>query len=105
MGFSCNYRCSFCYQPCHAGNEMPEMIWESRLLNLYDTVEEIVLQGGEPTILSNCIELRDMLLNYARIPKFSLVTNGSRLDDSWQQVMAQRFTFKYFNQRGLERSL
>lgn len=91
MGYQCNYRCTFCYQvDFSAQQNMDEVIWRERLRGLYPTLKSAFLQGGEPTIMKNCIGLRDLLVEEHPHVKLGIVTNGLRLDQAWTDVMLRQ---------------
>lgn len=91
MGHQCNYRCTFCYQVDFSSKQnMREVIWKERLRKVYEVVRHVELQGGEPTIMKNCIGLRDLLLERYPHVTLGVTTNAFRLDESWIAAMVSR---------------
>lgn len=88
MGYQCNYRCTFCYQvDFSAKQNMDERIWREALRPIYPALKTAFLQGGEPTIMRNCIGFRDMMVKEHPSVKLGTVTNGLRFDDEWADIM------------------
>lgn len=88
MGYQCNYRCTFCYQvDFSAKQNMEETIWRDRLRALYPTLKTVHLQGGEPTIMKNCIGMRDLLTSEYPHIKLGITTNGLKFDEKWTEAM------------------
>jgi len=88
MGYQCNFRCTFCYQvDFSARQNMEERIWREHLRPLYPTLKSVFIQGGEPTIMKNCIGLRDLLIEEYPQIKIGMVTNGMKFDERWQDAM------------------
>ncbi|MGH3823827.1 MAG: radical SAM protein [Pseudonocardiaceae bacterium] len=92
----CNYRCSFCFQP-NFRDDLPEHIWREKLVPLYPGLEEVVLHGGEPTLVPVFREFSELICEQNDRVQFSIFTNGYRFDDYWSALMAERGRFVNFS--------
>lgn len=90
MGSECNIRCAMCYQRTYdPADNMPVDIYKKYLLPLYPYLKRIVIQGGEPTVMSNCRELVQFVDQFPNI-RFAFRTNGVCVDDFWMGVFMER---------------
>jgi len=101
MGYQCNYRCTFCYQvDFSAKQNMEEHIWREKLRPVYPTIKSAFLQGGEPTIMKNCLGFRDLMMEEYPNVKLGIVSNGLRFDKTWAQVMLDQGYMVQFSLNG-----
>lgn len=97
MGLQCNARCVMCYQTdFSAKRNMPAEIYREHLLPLYPHIRSVKIQGGEPTIMSNCRDLAGFLRRFENI-RYSLTTNGIHLDGFWLDSIAAQGGFINFS--------
>jgi len=92
----CNYRCAFCFQP-NFRDDLPAEIWRHTLAPLYPTVENVVLHGGEPTLVPSFREFCELVRGQNGRVRFSMFTNGYRFDDYWSDLMVERGRFVNFS--------
>jgi len=101
MGYQCNYRCTFCYQvDFSAKQNMEDFVWREALKPVYPTIKSVFLQGGEPTIMKNCIGFRDLMLEEYPHVKLGIVSNGLRFDEQWARAMLDRGYLVQFSLNG-----
>ena len=87
MGQQCNVRCSMCYQTdFRPSTKMPEALWRERLAPAYRFAKQLVLAGGEPTVMSNCRSLVEWALRDFPDLRFVMVTNGILLRGFWEEA-------------------
>lgn len=87
MGLQCHAQCIMCYQGhFSAKDNMPAVVYREHLAGLYPYVKHVKIQGGEPTIMSNC---KDLVLFLRKFPgiKISLITNGVCIDEFWMETI------------------
>ncbi|WP_344967425.1 radical SAM protein [Streptosporangium fragile] len=92
----CNYRCAFCFQP-NFRDDLPEHIWREKLTPLYPGLENVVLHGGEPTLVPAFREFCELINGRNDRVRFSLFTNGYKFDGYWAALMAGRGRFVNFS--------
>ncbi|MFH1011699.1 MAG: radical SAM protein, partial [bacterium] len=98
LGQQCNVRCSMCYQTDFSpATKLPDIVWKERLRLAYPMAERLTLQGGEPTILSNCRELLEMMLREYPHMKLLTVTNGILFNGLWEEAFLQQGAFLNFS--------
>lgn len=86
MGQQCNVRCSMCYQTDFSvGTKLPEIVWKEHLQPVYPHLRSITMQGGEPTIMANCSELLQMIVNNHPHILLDTVTNGVLWQGLWEE--------------------
>ncbi|MBX3730871.1 MAG: radical SAM protein [Candidatus Sumerlaeia bacterium] len=101
MGYQCNYRCTFCYQvDFSAKQNMIDVVWREKLRPVYPTIKSAFLQGGEPTIMKNCIGFRDLMVEEYPHVRLGVVTNGLRFDETWAQIMLDHGYLVQFSLNG-----
>lgn len=90
MGQQCNVRCSMCYQTDFSPRlNMPESLWNYKLQPLYSIAQRLVI-GGEPTIMSNCRGLLEMVGRDHRHLKVDMVTNGIAFSGFWDSFFLRQ---------------
>jgi MoaA/NifB/PqqE/SkfB family radical SAM enzyme len=91
VGNECNQRCIYCYQEDQrAGHNIPDFIWQDRLLPVYPHLKSINIIGGEPTIMNGVKRMLDFLeKNFPHI-KLTTISNGQRFDGFWQDCFVTR---------------
>jgi MoaA/NifB/PqqE/SkfB family radical SAM enzyme len=90
MGEQCNVRCTMCYQTDFSPkNNMPRAIYAEKLASVYAHLRMVKIQGGEPTIMRNCRELAEILMDHLQVG-ISMSTNGSRLEGFWREAVLGR---------------
>jgi len=82
LGTPCNCRCSMCYQT-EFRTLMKPAHYETALRPLFPYLHEVILQGGEPTILPQTRSFAHLVLEANPGVRFSLFTNGQRFDEGW----------------------
>jgi len=89
MGNQCNQKCVFCYQEhLSARDNVTEALWKGKLRPVYDYLDDIVIIGGEPTIMQNVKDMVEFLRPFDI--KISFITNGKKFDGYWQDVFVER---------------
>ena len=79
-GYSCNYRCSFCYQDTYKGQWISQDELEQKLNNLpipNSQVEYVTVMGGEAMCDPEAMKKLEYIARRFRGKKLSLTTNGS----------------------------
>lgn len=106
MGKQCNVRCAMCYQTDFSpSSKMPDRIWKDRLAPVYPTARTLTLSGGEPTVLSNCRALIELVLrNHAHL-HLNTVTNGILFKGFWEEAFLQQGAFLNFSLNAIEPEL
>jgi MoaA/NifB/PqqE/SkfB family radical SAM enzyme len=96
MGMQCNVRCDMCFQT-EFGPKMKiaDFIWKKELLPVYPIAEELLLIGGEPTVLPNCRELLEMVLRDYPGLSLTTATNGILFRGIWEEAFLRQD--KYLN--------
>jgi GTP 3',8-cyclase len=89
LGTACNHRCIMCYQKDFS-TKMNEIVYKERLLPVYPYLQDLTLQGGEPTILKEVREMADLVLSINNNVKLSMVTNGHKFNEYWQNIFKER---------------
>lgn len=92
----CNYRCGFCFQP-NFHDDLPEVVWKEKLLPVYPGLTELVLHGGEPTIVPAFVEFCDLVCSINSQATISLFTNGYRFGRYWSDLVLARGGFVNFS--------
>lgn len=78
LGRQCNVRCEFCYQTSFSPkDDLPTQTLQTHLLPFLGSVQRIIIQGGEPTVMKGCKMLREKLVEDDFRGEVSFVTNGS----------------------------
>ncbi len=95
-GRACNQRCRMCYQQDFR-RELAPVIWQERLAPLYPHLGQVLLQGGEPTVLRSAWELTELLGRRAPQVRLGIMTNGLRFDDRWQETWMKRGYLVHFS--------
>lgn len=85
MGYQCNLRCKMCFQKDYS-QKMDSKIWQEKLLPIYPTLEKIIIQGGEPTVIQDTKKIIDLALKINPSIKFGTMTNGLLFDQYWQNL-------------------
>lgn len=86
MGQQCNVRCSMCYQTDFSTKtKLPDVAWKEHLQPVYQHLQSITMQGGEPTILPNCRELVQMIVRDYPHVTLDTVTNGVLWNGIWEE--------------------
>ncbi len=96
MGLACNYRCRMCYQTDFSKKLDPD-IYLNSLKGIYQNIEEIIIQGGEPTIMAGARELIGFLTSRYENMKISTFTNGYLFDGWWRETFAKNGGFVNFS--------
>ncbi len=91
MGMQCNVRCAMCFQTdFRPSSRLPEIIWKEKLLPAYNAARELVIIGGEPTVLPNCRELLQMVLEKFPPLRLTTATNGIRFSGLWEDAFLRQ---------------
>src|SRR5208283_2459398 len=84
FGEACNIRCAMCNNPQnHAANPIlldPKVVIRNVDVTPFMT---IMLRGGEPLVLRQCLEYMDYLEEIGK--RYTILTNGILIDDSRAQ--------------------
>ena len=96
LGTPCNCRCSMCYQTDFR-TLMEPALYETALRALFPHLREIVLQGGEPTILPQTRRFADLALRENPEVRFALFTNGQRFDAEWAAFFRDHGSYVNFS--------
>jgi len=96
LGNQCNYRCKMCGQK-DFNQEMNPIIYKKRLVSCYPYLKEIILQGGEPTVVPKTKEFIEFLLKKNPKIKFGIMTNGYMFDNFWIQKFIKHGSFVNFS--------
>ena len=96
LGTPCNCRCSMCYQTDFR-TAMDPAIYETALRPLFPHLREIILQGGEPTILPQTRRFADRVLQANPQIRFALFTNGQRFDAEWTEFFLAHGSYVNFS--------
>ncbi len=97
MGLVCNVRCVMCYQRDFSSRRnMPSEIFTQHLRELYPKVRTVKIQGGEPTIMANCRQFARLARAWPGM-RLSVVTNGVRVSDFWQQTFLEQGQLVHFS--------
>ena len=96
LGTPCNCRCSMCYQTDFR-SVMDPAILETSLSPLFPHLREIILQGGEPTILPQTRRFADRALQANPQVRFALFTNGQRFDAEWTEFFLEHGSYVNFS--------
>jgi len=88
LSLKCNQRCRMCYQADFHRDLDPE-ICRRKLLPVYPHLEEIILQGGEPTAIAGTRPFMDFVLGINSRVRFSLMTNGMLFDRGWAELFCR----------------
>ncbi|MBK6910336.1 MAG: radical SAM/SPASM domain-containing protein [bacterium] len=87
MGQQCNVRCSMCYQTSFSPKDkLDDIVWKEKLLDAYAVIESITMQGGEPTVLPNCLELVRIITRDFPHVTLDTVTNGLMWNGEWEDA-------------------
>jgi MoaA/NifB/PqqE/SkfB family radical SAM enzyme len=90
MGLQCNTRCAMCYQTDFSKkSDMPQVIYKQHLSELYPHLQQVKIQGGEPTIMSNCAEFARLVRPFENI-KLIIATNGVNVSEFWMEVFSRQ---------------
>ena len=82
LSLKCNQRCRMCYQTDYSRELDPSVVYH-KLLPVYPHLEEIILQGGEPTVIPQTREFAEFVLRINPRVRFSVMTNGILFDEEW----------------------
>lgn len=82
LSLKCNQRCRMCYQADFRRELDPDIIYK-KLLPVYPYLEEIILQGGEPTAIADTWPFLKFAVGVNPRIRFSLLTNGVLFDRTW----------------------
>ena len=96
LGTSCNCRCAMCYQTDFR-SALDPAIYETALRPLFPHLREIILQGGEPTILPQTRRWADLALRENPAIRFAMFTNGQRFGPEWTSFFVARGSFVHFS--------
>ena len=83
VGQKCNQQCLMCTSRDDDKGIHPD-IYRHHLQPLYEHIEEVVIQGGEPTIITEAAECMDTILATNSAVRFSIMTNGKAFDENWR---------------------
>lgn len=96
LGTSCNCRCAMCYQTDFR-SALDPAIYETALRPLFPHLREIILQGGEPTIMPQTRRWADLALRENPAIRFAMFTNGQRFGPEWTSFFVTRGSFVHFS--------
>jgi len=87
VGIYCNIRCVMCYQNSkreRCGNSPSQALSADLLVEQIDfgSLSDVVLQGGEPTVIPEAMKLFYYISNMKPPPHVNLITNGLVLSES-----------------------
>jgi MoaA/NifB/PqqE/SkfB family radical SAM enzyme len=91
LGMQCNVRCAMCFQTdFRPSSILPEAVWKEMLRPAYAVARQLTLIGGEPTVLSNCRALLELVLR--DYPHLELVTatNGILFHGLWEEAFLKQ---------------
>lgn len=89
LGQDCNQRCKMCFQDNFNSRIDPD-IYKNILLPVYKGVNDVLIAGGEPTILPETREFIDIVKKENPCARFSTITNGKAFDRSWIDEFVSR---------------
>ena len=84
VGQRCNQHCVMCTSRDDEKVIAPD-IYERHLVPIYEHLEEVIIQGGEPTIIKEAADCFDTILAANQRIRFSMMTNGRAFDASWRE--------------------
>ena len=76
---------------------MDPQLWKEALRPLFPHLKEIILQGGEPTILPQSREFADLALQSNPGIRFGIFTNGHRFDRGWSEFICDHGSMAHFS--------
>lgn len=85
LSHQCNIRCKMCFQNEYS-QKLSALVWKDKLAELYPSLEKIIIQGGEPTIIKEVKELIDLVISINPGIKISFMTNGLEFKNEWQNL-------------------
>jgi len=87
MGSQCNVRCAFCYQKSYSPKDdlSPDIVKD--LLPKLRGVKNLIVQGGEPTVMKSCKMIRDHIAEAGFEGRICFLTNGVLFKDEWIDFM------------------
>lgn len=106
MGQQCNVRCSMCYQTDFSPKtKLPDIAWKEHLDPAYKYLKSITMQGGEPTILPNCKELLQMIVEKYPGVTLDTVTNGVLWKGLWEEAFLAQGSCVNFSLNAIDEKL
>ena len=96
LGTRCNCRCSMCYQP-DFNSILDPVLYETALRPLFLHLREVILQGGEPTLLPETRRFADLVLGENPDVRFGLFTNGQRFGGDWAAFFLDHGSYVNFS--------
>ena len=96
LGTGCNCRCSMCYQP-EFSSTLDPVLQETVLRPLFPHLREVILQGGEPTLLPATRRLADRILQENPAVRFAMFTNGQRFGGEWADFFLNHGSYVNFS--------
>lgn len=96
LGTPCNCRCLMCYQTDFR-TLMAPALYETGLCSSFPHLREIVLQGGEPTILPGARRFAELALRENPAVRFAMFTNGQRFDAEWTAFFRDHGSYVNFS--------
>ena len=96
LGNPCNCRCSMCYQ-ADFRSVLDPALYETALRPLFPHLREVILQGGEPTLLPQTRRFADLVLRDNPGIRFGLFTNGQRFGEEWAAFFVDHGSYVNFS--------
>ena len=96
LGNSCNYRCIMCYLEDFKRKLNPD-VYLNKLKNVYPHAKEIIVQGGELTVIPEAKEFINFLISSYKGIKISTSTNGYLFDEKWTEIFINHGGFVNFS--------
>lgn len=96
LGTRCNCRCAMCYQAEFAQMPDPAPL-AAALRPVFPHLREIILQGGEPTVLPATRPFAELVLRDHPAVRFAMFTNGQRFDKEWAAFFVTHGSYVNFS--------
>lgn len=96
LGTQCNCRCKMCYQEDYS-SKLDPVLFETALRPLFPHLRELILQGGEPTLMPETRRFAQLVLRENPDVRFSLFTNGQRFGGDWASFFLDHGSYVNFS--------
>jgi len=95
-----------CYQTSFSPKDkLDDIVWKEKLLDAYAVIESITMQGGEPTVLPNCLELVRIITRDFPHVTLDTVTNGLMWNGEWEDAFLSQGSCVNFSLNAIDPSL
>jgi MoaA/NifB/PqqE/SkfB family radical SAM enzyme len=93
---TCNHRCIMCFIKDYSV-VLPEKVWKESLLGLYPQLNEIIVSGGEPTVIKGAKDFIKLVKEVNPNIKFALFTNGQEFNEEWIELIKNNVSWVNFS--------